>query len=81
MAHDATKSSSINHGKLLSHDTELEESYGQPVPQPKLTKGEFVAFGELAGSTSTAKDATAARYISFDDSVAEQKSNLPKGSH
>lgn len=69
----------INHGKLMAHDTELEESYGMPIPQPKLGKGEFVAFGELAGSTSTAKEATSDRYISFDDSVADQKRNLPKG--
>ncbi len=62
----------------IKHDTELECSYGAPIPQPSMAKGDYVAFGELAGSTSTAKPLTPKRDISFDDSVTDNRRNQPK---
>lgn len=69
----------LNSGRLLPHDSDLEESYGQPVPQPKMVKGQSVAFGELAGSTSEAKPLVPKRNICFDDSIDDNRSNQPKG--
>lgn len=71
----------INSGRLLPHDTELEGSYGKPIPQPTMTKGEIVAFGESAGSTSKAMPLEPKRNICFDDSIDDQRGNLPKGTH
>ena len=66
------------HHKHIPHDTALEESYGSPIPQPKPVKGEQVAFGELAGSTSTAKSLEPKRNIHFNDSIDDNRHNQPK---
>jgi hypothetical protein len=66
-------------GHAIKHDTELEVSYGAPIPQPSMVKGDYVAFGELAGSTATAKPLTPKRDIDFDDSVEDSLKNQPKG--
>lgn len=68
----------INSGRLMPHDKDLEESYGQPVPQPTGTKGEHVAFGLLAGSTAAAKSLMPKRNITFGDSVSDNQRNQPK---
>lgn len=64
----------IHDGKRLKDDPELHESYGQEIKQPSMTKGTYVAFGELAGSG----DITPRRHITFDDSVDDNKRNQPK---
>lgn len=68
----------INAGRMVPHDTDLEVSYGQPVPQPKMVKGESVAFGELAGSTTMAKPLEPKRNICFEDSIDDNRKNQPK---
>lgn len=64
--------------KGIRHDSDLEVSYGQPVPQPKTVKGSIVAFGELAGSTASAKSVVAERNITFDDSINDNRRNQPR---
>lgn len=54
----------------------LEVSYGQPVPQPKLKKGDAVCFGILAGSTDTAPAVEGVRTTTFGDSVEDAAKNL-----
>jgi hypothetical protein len=56
-------------------DRDLEVSYGKKIPQPHMKKGEFVAFGELAGSTTTAPSTEGVRTTTFGDSVAENSRN------
>lgn len=68
----------LNSGRLMPHDTDLENSFGMPIPQPKMVKGEFVAFGESAGSTAAAKPLSPKRNICFDDSVDDNEKNQPK---
>lgn len=69
---------SINSGRLMPHDVDLESSFGEPVPQPKMVKGDMVAFGISAGSTSTAKPLEPKRNICFDDSIDDNRRNQPK---
>lgn len=54
--------------------TELEESYGQPIPEPHTIKGTISNIGMLAGSG----DIVPKRNISFDDSVDDNYKNQPK---
>ena len=67
----------IEKGHKIKHDTALEVSYGSWIPQPSTVKGEIVAFGELAGSTESAKSLTPAR-TTFDDSVVDNRKNQPR---
>lgn len=67
----------IDHG--IAHDKDLEVSYGQPIPQPRMIKGTYEAIGELAGSTSTAKSVEGQRNCHFEDSIEDNKKNQPKG--
>lgn len=66
---------SSSHRSITSHDIpddpELKVSFGDPIPQPSLVKGDLMAFGELAGSTNSAKSLSPTR-ISFDDSAAQK---------
>jgi hypothetical protein len=55
---------------------DLEVSYGKPIPQPKQKKGDYVAFGELAGSTDTATAVEGVRTTTFGDSVTDAAKNL-----
>lgn len=55
---------------------DLEVSYGKPVPQPSEVKGDFVAFGILAGSTDTATPVQGVRTTNFGDSVADNARNI-----
>lgn len=71
-------SDNINSGRLMGHEADLEPSFGQPVPQPKMAKGESVAFGELAGGTTSAKPLEPKRNICFNDSISDNRSNQPK---
>lgn len=64
--------------KGIRHDSDLEVSFGQPVPQPKTVKGSIVAFGELAGSTDRSMSLTPERNITFDDSVDDNRKNQPR---
>lgn len=73
------KNHDINSGRLLDHDTELEGSYGKPIPKCKTVKGEINNFGELAGSTTTATSLVPKRNICFDDSIDDNRGNQPKG--
>lgn len=62
--------------KGVRDERDLEVSYGKPIPQPAQKKGEFVAFGELAGSTSTATSVQGVRTTTFGDSVADNAKNI-----
>ncbi len=68
----------ISAGHRISHDTALEDSYGANIPQPKTVKGDIVAFGELAGSGSTAKSLVPERNTTFGDSINENRKNQPR---
>jgi len=57
-------------------EKDLEVSYGKPVPQPKMKKGDNVAFGILAGSTDTATSVEGVRTTTFGDSVTDAAKNL-----
>jgi len=57
-------------------EKDLEVSYGRPVPQPKQKKGDYVAFGELAGSTDTATSVEGVRSTTFGDSVTDAAKNI-----
>ncbi len=57
-----------------SDPSTLHESYGKPVEQPKMVKGEFDNFGILAGDGSI----TPKRNINFQDSIDDHKRNQPK---
>ena len=63
--------------KGIRHDSDLEVSYGQKVPQPSTVKGDIVAFGELAGSTETAHTLTPER-TTFGDSITDNRKNQPR---
>lgn len=69
------------HHSIASHDIpddpNLRTSFGDEVPQPDMVKGDYVAFGVLAGSTTSAKSLTPER-ICFDDSVDDNRKNQPK---
>lgn len=71
-------SEKISAGDKIRHDTALEDSYGAQIPQPKTVKGDIVAFGELAGSTSTAKSLVPERETTFGDSIDENRRNQPR---
>jgi hypothetical protein len=58
------------------HERDLEVSYGGMIPQPGMKKGDFVAFGELAGSTATATSVQGVRTTHFGDSVEENAKNI-----
>jgi len=62
----------------ISHDPCLEPSYGEPIAQPRMTKGNLVAFGELAGTTSHATSLVGERDIRFGDSIDDNRRNQPK---
>lgn len=62
----------------ISHVPCLEVSYGEPIAQPQMTKGNLVAFGELAGTTSHAPSISTQRDICFGDSINDNKRNQPK---
>lgn len=55
-------------------DASLHESYGQPIPEPKMVKGKFVNFGILAGHG----DVEGERDTWFRDSINDNKKNQPK---
>lgn len=55
---------------------DLEPSYGKPIPQPKLNKGEAQVFGELADSTDTAPSVDGERGMTFGDGVAANNKNI-----
>ena len=57
-------------------ESDLHVSYGKPVPQPGMKKGEFVAFGILAGSGDAAPAVNGARQTTFGDSVSDNEKNL-----
>jgi hypothetical protein len=54
----------------------LEVSFGKPIPQPKMKKGDFVAFGELAGSSNSAPAVNGERSTTFGDSVKDNERNI-----
>ena len=60
----------------VKDDRDLEVSYGQPIPQPRQKKGDFVAFGMLAGSDDTAPVIDGARTTTFGDSVKDNSKNI-----
>jgi hypothetical protein len=62
----------------ISHDPCLEQSYGEPIAQPRMTKGNLVAFGELAGTTAHATSLVGERDICFGDSINDNRRNQPK---
>lgn len=55
---------------------DLEVSFGMPVPQSKMKKGEFVNFGILAGSDASAPAVNGERMTTFGDSVRDNEKNL-----
>ena len=57
-------------------EKDLEVSYGKKIPQPAMKKGDFVAFGELAGSTDSAPSTEGVRTTTFGDSVADHAKNI-----
>ena len=57
-------------------ERDLEVSYGSPIPQPKQKKGDFVAFGILAGSGSVATSVEGVRSTTFGDSVDDAAKNI-----
>jgi hypothetical protein len=62
----------------IKNDRDLQDSYGQMIPQPKMVKGTYVAFGELAGSGSSAKSLVPEREITFDGSIVDNRKNQPR---
>jgi hypothetical protein len=62
----------ISHG--MKDDPALETSYGQEIPDPKLSGAEFIAFGLMAGGTSYERKA-----IHMQDSVDEMKTPRGRG--
>lgn len=67
----------IEKGHKIKHDSTLEVSYGQHIPQPSTVKGDIVVFGELAGSTESAKSLTPER-TTFGDSIVDNRKNQPR---
>jgi len=65
-----------SHENAVRDEKDIEVSYGHPVPQPGMKKGEFVAFGILAGSGSTATSVQGVRTTNFGDSVADNAKNI-----
>jgi hypothetical protein len=57
-------------------EKDLEVSFGRPVPQSKMKKGDFVNFGILAGSTDTATSVEGVRTTTFGDSVTDAAKNI-----
>ena len=57
-------------------EKDLEVSYGKKIPQPAMKKGDFVAFGELAGSTDSAPSTEGVRTTTFGDSVVDHAKNI-----
>ena len=57
-------------------ERDLEVSYGKEIPQPGMKKGDFVAFGMLAGSTDAAPSVQGQRTTTFGDSVADNAKNI-----
>lgn len=68
----------LEKGHKIRHDSALEVSYGPWIPQPSTVKGDIVAFGELAGSTSSAKSLVPEREITFDGSIVDNRKNQPR---
>jgi hypothetical protein len=62
--------------RALRDERDLQVSYGHPTPQPSQKKGDFVAFGVLAGSTTTAPSVQGVRTTHFTDSVLAGEKNL-----
>lgn len=58
------------------NDRDLEVSYGLPVPQVKMKKGDMVNFGILAGSDNSAPMVNGERSTTFGDSVRDNEKNL-----
>jgi hypothetical protein len=72
----STDTASVEKGNPRD-DRSLEVSYGKPIPQPKMKKGDFVAFGELAGSESAAPSVSGARTgTHFVESIDAAEKNL-----
>ena len=67
----------IDRKPLLKNDNELENSYGNHIPQPRTVKGDIRVLGELAGSTDAATSLTPSR-ITFPDSVVDNRENQPR---
>jgi hypothetical protein len=57
-------------------ERDLEVSYGKPIPQSHMKKGDFVNFGILAGSTDSAPSVEGVRTTTFGDSVTDAAKNL-----
>lgn len=57
-------------------ERDLEVSYGKNIPQPSQKKGDFVAFGILAGSGESAPSVQGVRSTTFGDSVADNAKNI-----
>jgi hypothetical protein len=57
-------------------ERDLEVSYGKKIPQPSQKKGDFVAFGELAGSTNETPSVQGVRTTTFGDSVTDNAKNI-----
>jgi hypothetical protein len=73
-AHPTDKSSVEK--KMPADDRDLEVSYGMKIPQPAQKKGDFVAFGILAGSTDMATSVQGVRTTTFGDSVTDNAKNI-----
>jgi hypothetical protein len=72
----ATETNTTPAEKGVADSRLLEVSFGKPIPQPRQKKGEFVAFGELAGSASDAPPVDGQRSTTFGDSVAANERNI-----
>jgi len=58
-------------------ERDLEVSFGKKIPQPAMKKGDYVAFGILAGSTDTATSVTGERTGEhIRDSIVAAEKNL-----
>ena len=71
----ATDKTSVER-KAPRDERDLEVSFGDKIPQPHQKKGDFVAFGILAGSTGTATSVEGVRTTTFGDSVTDAAKNL-----
>ena len=74
--HTAATDTSAPSKHAVRDERDLEVSFGIPVAQPSLKKGDFVAFGRLAGSTDTAPSVQGVRTTHFTDSVLAGEKNL-----
>lgn len=75
MAYGKTDESPVEKGGPKDEKC-LEVSYGLKIPQPAQKKGDFVAFGILAGSESAAPSVQGVRTTTFGDSVADNAKNI-----